>query len=321
MGNNDSLPPPPPPGQPPQPPAGAVPPPPPPPAVPQFGTTGQVPVQPAAPDVAPTTQMPTMSTPAAPPPGGPPTAPMATPPSGNSKLPWIITGVVAVVAAVVVLVVALGRDDETTVSPGTSAAPTSEPATTLVPESSTSLAPETTLQITVPETSAPATTSPTEPGVVVVADDTGVFTVIMLDTFEIDPAPVESDGVQFAHVSGADNLADYNREDDHSTFGITVLVGNEGDLAPADELLQLLDPGVDVCTDRTTESGYPTLSGNAEMLLLDGCDVDGLSSKVIMTLPQPDRGKTIIVIAQGPGPSNTDLLDFTQAVLESIVLL
>ena len=327
MGTNESLPPPPTPGQPPQPPSGAVPPPPPPPAVPQFGTTGQVPVQPAAPDAAATTQMPTTATPAAPPPGGPPAAPPGSPgspgspSSGNSKLPWIITGVVALVAAVVVLVVALGGDDDTTSSPGTTLVPTSEPATTLVPETSTSLAPETTLQITVPETSAPATTSPSEPGVVVVADDTNVFTVIMLDTFEIDSAPIESDGVQFAHVTGADNLADYNREDDHSTFGISVLVGNETDVASPDELLGLLDPGVDVCTDRTTETAYPTLNGNAEILLLDGCDVDGLSSKVIMVVPQPDRGKVIIALCQGPGPSNTDLLDFAQAVVESVVLL
>lgn len=318
MGNNESLPPPPNPGQPPQPPAGAVPPPPPPPAVPQF--------QPA-PQPAPTTQMPTQAMPSAgaPPitPGGPggPTPPATPAKTPNTKLPWIITGVVAVVAVVVVLVVALGGDDETTGSSGTTLPTSSEPVTTLLPEPSTT-AVDTTLVITAPETTKPpATTSPSEPGVVVVADDTNVFTVIMLDTFEIDSAPIDSDGVQFAHVTGADNLADYNRDDDHSTFGISILVGNDTDLATAEELLGLLDPGPEVCTDRTTQSAYPTLSGNAELLLLDGCGADGASSKVIMALPQPDRGKMIVALCQGPGPSNTDLLDFAQAVVESIVLL
>ncbi|MEN9646252.1 MAG: hypothetical protein RL238_2921 [Actinomycetota bacterium] len=315
MGNNESLPPPPNPGQPPQPPAGAVPPPPPPPAVPQFQPT---------PQPAPTTQMPTQAySPAgAPPitPGGP-GGPATPGKPANNKLPWIITGVVAVVAIVVVLVVALGGDDKETVSPGTTVVPSSEAVTTLLPEPSTT-APETTLVITAPETTQPpVTTAPSDPGVVVVADDTNVFTVIMLDTFELDSAPIDSDGVQFAHVTGADNLADYNREDDHSTFGISILVGNDADLASAEELLGLLDPGPEVCTDRTTQSAYPTLSGNAEVLLLDGCGADGLSSKVIMALPQPDRGKMIVALCQGPGPSNTDLLDFTQAVVESIVLI
>lgn len=333
MGTNDPLPPPPAPGQPPQPPQ-APPPPPPPAPVPQFPPTEPVPAQPGVAEPPPTTQLPpTLATPAyggsgdggdglPPAPGG---APPGEPPNGNSKLPWIITGVVAVVAAVIVGVVLLssGGDDETTSTTTTAvsttvAETTTEVSTTLEP---TTTAPPTTLQITSPPTTeAPPTTAP-DAEVVVVADDTGVFTVIMLDTFQTDTEPVDLNDVTFAHTSGSEDLAAYQSEDDHDTFGVTVLAAPQDQLPSAADLITQLDPGEEICTERTTESGFETLNGTAEVLLLDGCGTGGASSKVALIIPLADNPNMLIVLTQGPGPSNTDLLDFAQATIESVVML
>ncbi len=336
MGNNDSLPPPPPPGgQRDLPPTQATPVPPPPPAAGFPGASG-VPAPPPAPpavpqfpDAAPTTQMPPtqaypISTPAgagAVPPGTPP--PTGVPPAsdGNNKLPWIIAGAVTVVSVIVVAIVLLTGDDKTSSSPTTESVAVS---TTVV--ASTTVAPQTTLVITTPSTTVAApTTAPTpdttEPGVSVFTDDTNTFTVLLLDTFETDTTPIDQDGTQIANVTGATDIAAFSKDDDHDTFGISVSAGPSDQMPSAAELLASADPGDTVCTDRTSKPGYPTLNGDAEVLLLDGCGTDGQSAKVVMVLTFPDRNLTLAVYAQGPGPSNTDLLDFTQAVTESVVFL
>ena len=293
-------------------------PPPAPPAVPQF------------PDAVPTTQMPPtqaypMSTPAgagAVPPGAPP--PTGVPPAsgGNNKLPWIIAGAVTVVSVIVVAIVLLTGDDKTSSSPTTDSVAVS---TTVV--ASTTVVPQTTLVITTPSTTlaapttAPTTPDTSEPGVSVFTDDTNTFTVLLLDTFETDTTPIDQDGTQIANVTGATDIEAFSQDDDHDTFGISVSAGPSDQMPSAAELLASADPGDTVCTDRTSKPGYPTLNGNAEVLLLDGCGTDGQFAKVVMVLTFPDRNLTLAVYAQGPGPSNTDLLDFTQAVTESVVFL
>jgi hypothetical protein len=287
---------------------------------------------PQFPDATPTTQTPTTQLPptqmypaaagaGAVPPGAPP--PTGTPPAsgGNNRLPWIIAGAVTVVAVIVVAIVLLTGDDNTSSSPSTTASTAVE--TTLAP--STTEATQTTLVITVPpSTTAPVadTTTPDtlEPGVSIFTDDTNTFTVLMLDSFETNTAPIDQDGVDIPNVTGATDIDAFSQDDDHDTFGISVSVGPSDQMPSADDV-SIADPGDAVCTDRTTESGYPTLLGDAEVLLLDGCGTEGQSAKVFMLLVFPDRNLTMAVYAQGPGPSNTDLLDFTQAVVESVVFL
>lgn len=334
MGNNDSLPPPPPPGPLPEPPptqVTPVPPPPPPPGMGAADPSARPPAPPAVPqfpDTAATTQMPsTQAYPVAapagagtPPPGPPPTdAPEEN--GGNNKLPWIIAGAVTVVAVIVAAIVLLTGDDNTSSSPTTVS--TLEPSTTVL--ETTTVAPPTTLVISSPSTGTPTTTGaqvPTTPapGLTVLTDDTNTFTVLMLDTFETDTTPIDQDGVQIANVTGATDVAAFSRDDDHDTFGISVSAGATDQMPSTDELLASADPG-GACSERTTESGYPTLIGNAEVVLLDGCGTEGQSAKVVMVLVFPDRNLTLAVYAQGAGPSNTDLLDFTQAVVESVVFL
>lgn len=313
MGSNDSLPPPVPSGEPPR-----VPPPPP--AVPQFPPTEVLPptqVMPpvhAAPSAGPT--------PVPPPPGQVPPSSPAAPPNRHHLVPWIIGAAVIVVALVLVAVFALRDDNESsgssattvTVPPPTSVVPTSAAPTTVAPTT----APATAATTAAPTTAAPATTLPSA---VVVADDTGTFTVLLLDSFQTDTSPRDLEGVTVARVSGATDLAAFEREDDHDTFGVEVIVGPSDAMPPLDQFLEAVDPGPEVCADRSTKTDYPTLNGTAQALLLDGCGTGGASAKVIMVLSFPDRGLTLMVGAQGPGPSSPDLFDFTQAVVESVVLL
>jgi hypothetical protein len=354
MGNNDSLPPPPSPGStpdlPPTPPSAVVPPPPlsggsvpppAPPAVPQFPPTEPMPVQPGSPDLTPTTQMPsTFAQPAqaqpyagqpaaatgggTPPGGVPPTGQPPASGGGANKLPWIIAAAVGVVAIVVVAVVLLTGDDNTTSSPGTttlvSESSVSASSTTVVP--STTLVPETTLVITTPTTTASTSTPTTaQPGVKIVADDTNTFTVLMLDTFQVDTSPTIREGVTLANVTGSEDVATFLAGTNLDLFGVAVSVGPTAQLPTADELLTSADPGDSVCSNRAPLNDYPTQLGTAQVLLLDGCGTDGLAGQVAMVLPIGGTDLTMLVYVRGPGPSNTDLIDFAQAVAESVVIL
>ena len=239
-----------------------------------------------------------------PPPPPPPPLPASPNSPANSKLPWVIAGLFALVAAVVVAVSTLSGGDE---------------AATVAVTTTVAVAPDGTAAPTV-ITEPADTTSVTDPGVTVVNDDTGVFSVLLLDTFQIDTAPLTNEQGSFAQVSGATDLAAFQRDDDHETFGISVLVGKADTLQPPKALVTAFDPGVEVCADRSTKSGYQTLNGLAEVLLLDGCGTDGGFSKVVMAIDVPAQQSVNQLITQGPGPSNTDLLDFAQAVGESVVI-
>jgi hypothetical protein len=214
----------------------------------------------------------------------------------------MIAGAVVLIAAAAVGAFALSKSDDT---PSAVVVESTDPATT----------------ITEPTATDPVdTTSATSPGVTVVNDDTGTFGVLLLDTFQTDTAPLTNEQGTFAQVTGADDLAGFNSDDDHETFGISVLVGDADALQGVGELVTLFDPGDDVCTDRSTKSGYETLNGLAEVLLIDGCGTDGKFSKVVMAIDVPSQRSIILLVTQGLGPSNTDLLDFAQAVGESVVI-
>jgi hypothetical protein len=312
MGNNEfpPPPPPPPPGQP------NVPP------VPPAGPTPQT----------PPAQVPPVQ-------GFPPTEaypqqaplPQAAPPGDEkNRVPWIIAGVVAVVAVVIGLVLTLGGDDDTATLGGgdteitepevddTTASESTEGATTVASTDDT-------LVITAPETTqpavtvAPTVTVPAGDGVVNVTDDTGSFSLFLPDTFETDTAPIDAQGVQFAQISGSDDLQAY--VNDHDTFGITVLTAPADQVATPAELVGIFDPGVDVCSQRVPQSGYTTALGAGELLLLDGCGTGGVFAKVILVVPIPDQNAVIVSVAQGPGPANASLLEFTQAVTESVSIV
>jgi hypothetical protein len=256
------------------------------------------------------------------PPGAPP--PTGVPPAsgGNNKLPWIIAAAVAVVAVVVVTIVLLTGDDNTTSSPGTTTlvleTSTAAASTTALP--GTTAGPQTTLSITTPPTSSPTPTT-AAPGVNVFTDDTKTFTVLMLDTFAVDTRPTDRNGVTLGNVTGATNLDGFASDTDHDTFGISVSVGPTAQLPSVADLLASADPGPAVCTDRVPNNDYPTQLGTAQALLLDGCGTNGQSSKVVMVIPLNGTDLTMLLYTQGPGPSNTDLLSFAQAVAESVVIL
>ena len=92
-------------------------------------------------------------------------------------------------------------------------------------------------------------------------------------------------------------------------------------MGTADDVVNQLDPGTEVCTTRTPEVGYPTAVGPASVLLLDGCGTGGTFAKVIMAIAVPEKNLILVAISQGSGPSNDQLLAFTQAVFESVQAL
>lgn len=320
MGPNDSLPPPPPPpppGQPNVPPIPAPPPGPAPQAQPQpaqFQPTQPVPPVPPVQGYPATQAYPQQMPPAEP-----------TPEPTKNNLPWIIVGVVAAIAVVVgaVLVFGGGDDDsptlggdDTEVTLPVTVAPTSVPET-----DATEAGTDDTFVITAPESTQPVATvpptvAPGGDGVISVTDDTNSFSLFFPDTFLTDTAPIDAQGVQFAQISGSEDLQSY--VNDHDTFGITVLGAPADQVATAPELVGIFDPGAEVCTTRVPQSGYVTALGAAEVLLLDGCGTGGASAKVIMVVPVPDQNAVIVAVAQGAGPANSSLLEFTQAVVESV---
>jgi hypothetical protein len=180
-----------------------------------------------------------------------------------------------------------------------------------------------TFVITAPETTAPPVTTAVDPAttvsaddVVNVIDDTNTFSIYLPGSFQTDTAPLDAQGVQFAQISGSENLQAY--VNDHDTFGITVLGAQADKVAAPADLVNIFDPGADVCTSRVPQSGYATSIGTAEVLLLDGCGTGGAFAKVIMAVPVPARNAMVIAVAQGPGPANASLLSFAQAVVESV---
>ncbi|MBI4933979.1 MAG: hypothetical protein HY828_08880 [Actinobacteria bacterium] len=249
----------------------------------------------------------------------PPAAP--EPESKKNNVPWIIAGAVAAIAVVVgaVLVFGGGDDDkndtlggDTVVSSPLTVLPTSAPETEDTDDDT-----DDTFVITAPETTQPApTVAPGGDGVISVTDDTNSFSLFFPDTFLTDTAPIDAQGVQFAQISGSEDLQSY--VNDHDTFGITVLGAPADQVATPPELVGIFDPGADVCTTRVPQSGYVTALGTAELLLLDGCGTAGASAKVIMVVPVPDQNAVIVAVAQGAGPANSTLLEFTQAVVESV---
>lgn len=210
-----------------------------------------------------------------------PTPPPAPRPAAP-KLPWIITATTIVVAAAVVTAVLLGSGKEST-------ATSTVPGATIAPPVSNDGS-----------------------GVTVVQDDTNTFTVVLLDDFQTDTTPVSNEIGSFARVAGSTG---------QSALGITVLVAKADTVPSPADLVHLFDPGADVCADRSAQSGYETINGVAEVLLIDGCGTGGEVSNVVMAIDVPAQQSVILLAAEGLGPSNTDLLDFVQAVGESVVIL
>jgi hypothetical protein len=321
---NESLPPPPPPGEPPHvPPTPPVPPPPP-------GQFPPTPPQPPVPPQYPPTQQvpPTQSFPAQPYPQPAPGyapgygQPPATPKKSKNGL-YILAAVVAIGAIVAGVLVFGGKDNKTeTLGGDDTSKPTLEATTTAAVDTTTATT-DGGLVITAPATTEPvATTAPvgesSVPGdVQKVADSTGTFTAYLPTAFNTNTDPITSNGISFSHISGSANLDKYVNDND--TFGITLLTANTSDVASPADLVNNLDPGQSVCTTRVADNARATTQGTASLLELDGCGTGGASAKIILVVEVAGSGKTLIAVAQGPGPASGDLLTFTQAVFETVV--
>ena len=150
-----------------------------------------------------------------------------------------------------------------------------------------------------------------------VTDSTGAFSVILPSSFAVDAEPFTNDaGVVFAQVSGSENLAAYNEDND--TFGVTVLVAPASAVGTAQQFAELLDPGPEVCADGSVDNTYDTGIGEGTLLLLDGCGTGGGFAKVLVSVSLPAQGVVLVVVAQGTGPADDVLREFAEAIFATV---
>jgi hypothetical protein len=229
----------------------------------------------------------------------------------KSKAPLVLAGLVLAFAVGVGAYFVFKKDDPKVVAPSRTTLPAVD---TTVPD---------TFVITAPAVTEPAVTTPGSastgtdalPPDITVTDDTKFFTVQLPGDFKTDTQPIDANGSKIAQVSGSQDLTAYNGG--HDQTGVTVLGGPADTLqAPAD-LVNILDPGPSVCTDRSQQSGVTTQVGVAEVLFIDGCGPNK-ASKVVMAVQLTGTSDVFVVAAQGAGPANGALLNFAQAVLETI---
>jgi hypothetical protein len=301
MGNNDSLPPPPPPGSPFQPPQQPQPP------QPQGGQP-QVPPAPQAPLPPPAPYAPTQPVPMT---QQMPGSFMPAPGPEKSKAPLVLAGLVLAFALGVGAYFVFKKDDPKVVAPSRT---TLAAVDTTVPDTFVITAPAVTEPALTTPGSASTGTEPVPPDITV-TDDTKFFTVQLPGDYKTDTQPIDTTGSKIAQVSGSRDLVAYNGG--HDEPGVSVLGGPADTLqAPAD-LVNILDPGPTVCTDRNQQSGVTTQVGVAEVLFIDGCGPNK-ASKIVMAVQFTGTNDVFVVAAQGPGPANGALLNFAQAVLETI---
>jgi hypothetical protein len=258
-------------------------------------------------------------------------APPAGEPKKNRNL-IIGAGIAAVLVLVIVIVAVTSGNDSTTETLGgsTTAASvsTTKPSTSTSTGPTTSAVPQTTseptLVITTPSTNeavvttAPpvATTIPAD--VQVVTDGTNSFTVGMPKVFNTETAPLDTQGIKFAHVSGSKDLNGYLKSDD--VFGITILATTTDKVASPAAFLNLIKPSAGACSKKVTET-ITTSFGKTLVNRYDGCGTGGKFAKVIMSAGVSGQGAVLLAFAQAIGPSSGDLLTFAKVVFETVTPL
>lgn len=248
-----------------------------------------------------------------PPPSPSPPPPPPAPPK-RRPVALIVAGVAVVVAAAVIgglLLLRGGNDDEATTTTTTVSTTTTAEVTTTVAE---------TLVITVPETAetlAPVPGPVPGPGEVVVTDDTGLFQVLAPDTFEVNTAPLDIDGVSVASVTSAGNLGDFDAGYDETGYAVMAL---PPEVAPDSSA------AITILTDQLTgDCQFPqempdldTAIGPARHLIAQGCGPNNATA-VVLAIDETNSGFVFVVVAQGPAGAD-EVTVLAQSVLESIYI-
>lgn len=242
--------------------------------------------------------------------------PPPPPPAQKKSRAGLIGAAVAVAlvgGGVGAFVASRGGGDDTAVATTTTAAA----ATTTVAETLVITTPET----SVPDTTLPDTTVPSGPtpgeGEVVVTDDTGVFSVIAPDTFEVDTAPLDLDGGSVASVTAAGNLDLYGNGYDET--GYTVMALPADIAADSDAAIALLNDQLTAdCGSSTQNVDLETAIGPARHLVGQACGANGATA-VVLAIDETNTGLVFLVVAQGPA-GESEVTTLAQAVLESIYI-
>jgi actin-like ATPase involved in cell morphogenesis len=260
----------------------------------------------------------------------------------HGRLALIGAAVAAVVAVVGIGVVAAGGGGDsaepsttttavaaTTAPPETVSPETADAATTTEVISTTVAAPpadtvpdstlaedtsSTTASTTAP-TAAPTTLAPSGADETVeVVDGSGTFAVTFPMQFTTNVEPLTIAGVDFAQVTGAEDLPRY-LSGDWSAFGATVFVtsnvnGNAADLAA------VFDPGA-ACATRTGPTPFTTDIGVGLAYEFDNCGGSTWAQSVI-AVDVPSQGAVAVIAGQGAGPASSGLTNFFGLLLSSV---
>lgn len=261
----------------------------------------------------------------------------ATSGADRRRLALVAGAVAAVVAVVGIGVVAAGGGGgdsadppATTAQVATTSSPdTTDAATTTAVVSTTAAAPA---PDTVPAASivektlttkgspvATAATTPTAAATgadetVDVVDGSGTFVVTLPMQFTTNGEPITIAGIEFAQVTGAEDLALY-LSGDWSAFGATVFVTSNANGSAAD-LAPLFDPGAS-CATRTGPTPYTTDIGVGVAYEFDNCGGSTWAQSVI-AVDVPSEGAVAVIGGQGAGPASAGLTNFLGLLLSSV---
>jgi actin-like ATPase involved in cell morphogenesis len=263
----------------------------------------------------------------------------STAPGDTNRRPpwrWVAAGVGAfAVAAVAVLVLSGGGSGDAdsvatasantlaTTQPTTGDSTEAAPGTTVeAPTTSEARVDDTTATDTTPtdttptDTATPTSLAPTPPvdETVEVVDGTGTFAVTLPMQFTTNVQPVNIGGVDFAHVSGAEDLGRY-LSGDWTALGVSVFVtansaGSAATLAP------IFDP-LGACTTSSGPQPYTSSIGSGVLYEFDGCGT-GPWSQSVLAVDVPAQGAVVIFGGQGPGPAAPGLTEWFGLMLSSV---
>lgn len=223
----------------------------------------------------------------------------------------LVLALVVALGAVAVLVI--GGGDGPAASPTTTAATTTA---TTVPDTE----PVATLPVlTAPEQTATTLAPEVSPweGVEVapVDDDAGVFTLAVPADWYVSTEARQVFGATAAGVSAGPDLDAYVNGDD--ALGVTAAVLLESSVGGATGVASSYLDVVASCTAEDWQSGHPTVWGDAELLLFDGCGTGAMHAKTVLVIDV--LGLTVMVAVQGLGPADGDLLVLAEAFLNTLV--
>ena len=161
------------------------------------------------------------------------------------------------------------------------------------------------------------TTAPPVEASLTVTDDTGLFNVVAPDSYEIDTAPVDLQGVSTPSITAAGNIDLFDSGYDERGFSVFALSPEQA-ADSNDAAAQFSDQLTNDCGSASTLDDLETSIGPARHVVGEDCGPNAATA-VMLAIDEQNSGFVFVVIAQGlEGPDGVAAL--ATAVLESLYL-